>query len=308
MHRYGLDFRSVSTPDSALMPGDEFGRRSGKRPYSPTIAADCASLVEAVQSHSVLLVKATWLLDRAGWRWLEAEDSVEAGAPSRRGGHQKKEKQYLQRLPPQPLPSRLALEREHRHAILTADELVGLHERHAATLSAISAAGHDAHALEGSAIVVVSACWVRPGAPDPDCHTLALVAAQLATDYSRLRSVGLVELGVMIDYCAYDVLRDPELPEPEGAAEAGAAGVPAPAEPPQSLWKDSLEEEAAEEAAEVAAEAARRGTWERALEAAPLWLTHRLTTVYVVVAEAPGLVRADEDGLVATVPVSRDEL
>ena len=284
--------------DDDELPG--FERRSGERPYSPTIAADCASLLEAVRSRSVLLVKATWLLDRAGWRWLEVEDLVEAGTSSRRGGYQKKEKQYLQRLPPQPLPSRLALEHEHRHAILTADELVGLHERHAATLSAISAAGHDAHALEGSAIVVVSACWVRPDAPDPDCHTLALVAAQLATDYSRLRSVGLVELGVMIDYCAYDVLRDPELPEPKGAAEAGAAGVSAPAEPQQSLRKGSVEAEAEE--------AARHRTWERALEAAPLWLTHRLTTVYVVVAEAPGLVRADEDGLVATVPVSRDEL
>ena len=102
------------------------------------------AMVTAVAAGDVLLLKATWMMRRAGY--------VQEGA------------MWVLKTAAEPLPCRQEIEACHPEAILPADELL----RIASVLIRHDRFGNEIP-VEALPIVSVSHCWVRPSALEPRC-------------------------------------------------------------------------------------------------------------------------------------------
>lgn len=143
-------------------------RRERSRPYS-----DPEAIWSRVASGDVILIRASWLLHRAGFRQVGD------------GGHNYL---WVPREPPQPLPRRQDIEREHPEAIMPLDALRAQHRNFVAVagdaMTTASGVAEDTSALDDGAqalpVITISHCWERADHPDPHGETLRIVAAELA--------------------------------------------------------------------------------------------------------------------------------
>ena len=221
-----------------------------------------AALIAAVKNGEVLLLRGTWVLDRAGYRWVEVEANKDVsrldGSPdrSRSHGHVERERSFeyaLRNSPRGPLPTRQQVEAEHRNAIMPAAELEQLESAHMATLKAIEDAHCSTVALgfKSIGIIAVSQVWHHA---DPKDETLAAVGKQLAVDLPKMFDLGWTDVGVFIDVSG----RYQDVP---------------------------VERSRAEEA-----------HFQKGLANASLWFAHRLVTVYIVRGPDDGVLIQEAQG------------
>lgn len=143
-------------------------RRHRANPYS-----DSQAIWERVAKGDVVLVRASWLLQRAGF--------VQCGD----GKHNYL---WVPHSPPQPLPRRQELESQYPEAIMPLDELQAQHRnfRYTSQEATSTAAGvaHTSNAWADGAnslpVLTVSHVWETASHPDPEGRTLRIIAAELA--------------------------------------------------------------------------------------------------------------------------------
>jgi hypothetical protein len=158
------------------------------------------SLVGAVRAGDVLLVRGTWILQRAGYEPVEVE---EGGTWNGKGKitltHYEKRREAVA------LPNRQQIEAEHPTAALPAEELETLHAALRATAamkhpfrSDLPSAAKDG--FDAMPIVSASQCWYTRDHPDPDAKTLATIAERLAWLLPQMQRWGVGEVGVFFDW------------------------------------------------------------------------------------------------------------
>jgi hypothetical protein len=236
---------------------------------------DPKTILDAASTGDVLLVRASWLLARAGYVAKEAK---------RRAGRKKKGG-LVWSIDPEAgpcaaLPHRQLIEAAHPEAILSPAALRKLHENLANTWSGVERA--PSGGVPNMPVVVVTHCWEAVGHPDPHgprarasaamprrsravrhrrCRTdrgrwlqrragcrcpwragatLRKVAAQLASDMSLVHAWGIDDVGVLIDWCS--LYQHANVPRTESETES----------------------------------------FENACEQMGVWFSHNLTAVYLV--------------------------
>ena len=164
-------------------------RMDDDRKARATRYTDAQLIWDQLASGDVVLVRASWLLKRAGFRPLPVERSRSCTACTSFDTFDEESLQgvraWAPREPPQPLPRRQDLERDFPEAIMPLEELRRYERRfHSIAREAVNVNGAGSTAQdEGVAalpVVSVSHCWESPGAPDPYGRTLRMVAAELA--------------------------------------------------------------------------------------------------------------------------------
>lgn len=144
-------------------------RRLRSSPYS-----DAQAIWDRVASGDVVLIRASWLLRRAGFTQAgEAADHNYCWVPSEA---------------PQPLPRRQDIEAHFPEAIMPLEELKQQHRNFrftaqeaqstAAGVSRTTTAWQDG--ADAMPVLTVSHVWERAEHPDPEGRTLRLLAAELA--------------------------------------------------------------------------------------------------------------------------------
>ena len=164
-----LDSRQVSLEPEASRAAPA---AASKRDGSAGRFSGVASLLDMVRSGDVLLLRARWILERAGY--VEQEVAVEL-PPSFKGGDPQlvAVKQWVLEKEPAPLPDRQEVEEEHKQeAVFPADQLERL-------------CAPRAQSPEPLPLVAISAAWEQQDAPDPSARSLKAVAAELAGRWDR---------------------------------------------------------------------------------------------------------------------------
>ena len=172
------------------------------------------SLVGAVRAGDVLLVRGTWILQRAGYEPVEVEEQACFSSGKIPLTHYEKRREAVA------LPNRQQIEAEHPAAALPAEELEALHAALRATAAmkdvifghvALRATAAMKPAILGGSsaaedgfdampIVSASQCWYTRDHPDPDAKTLATVAERLASLLPQMQRWGVGEVGVFFDW------------------------------------------------------------------------------------------------------------
>lgn len=177
-----------------------------------------------LESGDVVLLRASWLLERAGFapiggRCGDNNDACDAEEKLRHV------RAWAPREAPQPLPRRQELERDFPEAIIPLHELKRHHRNHV-NLAREAPRPSDAtsNALDDGAealpIISVSHCWETPTHPDPEGRTLRIIAAELADGgweafdkgglpagaptcgFNLYRVWGMEDVGVFLDWCS----------------------------------------------------------------------------------------------------------
>ena len=239
---------------SGVVHGSFRGRRLGLPPEQArqeTAAAETASsaytepasIVKAVRDGDVLLVKASWLLRRAGFE-EKAQEPVDGDDFIK----------WECVTGPEPLPNRQQIEAmpeaERLNVIMTAEEIEAGHRafRHIADEATKDWDDWD-HDLDALPVVAVSQCWEEPSHPDGACRTLLQVANALAGEWrgedpisglELFRDWGFKDIGVFFDWC--------------------------------SLYQNKP----------VTRTTKQEEVFQRALSNMSLWYAHKLTTVYLI--------------------------
>ena len=160
---------------------------------------DPEAILTALKGDEVVLVRASWLLKRAGYVVSERE--------------RKGRKVYSWTLPaaaadetPSPLPCRQQLQAEAPDALIGAAELSSLYEKFLKTLEAITPGGVDPkerwEGVRGLPVVLASHCWQGVDHPDPNSKTLRMLAKTLAAQLPTYQLWGFDDVGVFIDWCS----------------------------------------------------------------------------------------------------------
>ena len=155
------------------------------------------SLVSAVRAGDMLLVRGTWILQRAGYEPVELEEKAWKHTDSKITlTHYEKRREAVA------LPNRQQIEAEHPAAALPAKELEVLHAALRATVAMKNKFGPSAAEDGFDAIPIVSAsqCWYTRDHPDPNAKTLATVAERLASLLPQMQRWGVGEVGVFFDW------------------------------------------------------------------------------------------------------------
>ena len=192
---------------------------------------DAASIWEAMRAGEAILVRASWLLKRAGYE--EGEVEVEVGGTSvydhaRAGPKMIDTKKvmkpgWVQRREAAPLPHRSQIEKDHPEAIMPVEECEAGHNKMRAVLAGKDTWGrHMASeaqraALDAVPVLVASHCWETPDHPDPEARTLRALAKELAGTWGDddggfrvrpesglplYRAWGLSDVGVFVDWAS----------------------------------------------------------------------------------------------------------
>ena len=189
-----------------------------------------------IGSGEVILIRASWLLRRAGYRPIDHNGEVRDSLGAHAVG-------WVPQEAPKPLPRRQDLEANFPEAVMSLSELQALHRRFQ-DVAANAQRTRGAYAVPevGSAkddgvdalpVLSVSHCWETAVHPDPECRTLRILAAELADGgweaYDEhdmpagaptcglplYRLWGFEEMGVFLDWCS---LPQPPRTDAEGAA------------------------------------------------------------------------------------------
>ena len=162
-----------------------------------------SSVIESVRNGDVLLVKATWVLQRAGYE--EANEVNELGDTVVR---------WVPRNDAQPLLNRQQIEAmpnsERRLAIMTADEIeIGYRAFQRIVAEATTHWSDFKETIDALPVIAVSQCWEEPSHPDLNCRTLRKVAEALAGEWQHgqpisglelFRDWGYKDVGVFFDW------------------------------------------------------------------------------------------------------------
>ena len=144
--------------------------RDGSRRERAARYTSPEAIWSAIEAGDVALVRASWLLGRAGFEEREAGSGVWSAAAAEVS----------------PLPSRQELEASCPEAFMPLDELKLQHRNFKfATQEAVGGAGDEpvaaaASGAEALPIVAVAHCWEGAAHPDPEGRTLRAVACELA--------------------------------------------------------------------------------------------------------------------------------
>ena len=154
--------------------------------------SDPASIYEQIESGDVVLIRASWLLERAGFVPISSRPGGLFG-PQHNDTRTAAEKRrairaWVPRDPPKPLPRRQELERDHPEAILPLSELKQLsrqfvHTSREAVSNTWGVAKNNTaeeDGVEALPIVSISHSWEKQEHPDPEGRTLRIVAAELS--------------------------------------------------------------------------------------------------------------------------------
>jgi hypothetical protein len=136
-------------------------------------------------------MRATWLLERAGYKEVVKEHEVGGGAPWLPKKKISTRRWELTGEPAGPLPNRQEIEASHKDAIMPASEL---EETYTSMRAAVAKAdgGELSPAMQATLdalpCVSVSHCWELATHPDPECRTLQRVAEALAGTWAGPQS------------------------------------------------------------------------------------------------------------------------
>lgn len=183
-------------------------QRDGGRRERAARYADPASIWSSVESGDVVLIRASWLLGRAGFEeigpglWVPSRGTVE------------------------PLPPRQEIEASFPEAIMPLDMLKDQHRAFKfATQEAVGGYGDEpvsaaAAGAEALPVVAIAHCWETAEHPDPEGRTLRIIASELAdggwedgvTSHGPkgcptcgiplYAAWGMRDVGVFIDWCS----------------------------------------------------------------------------------------------------------
>ena len=180
---------------------------------------DAASIWEAMRDEQAILVRASWLLKRAGYE--EGEVEVEYTVKENGELVKKKAKKpgWVQRRDAAPLPHRAQIEKDHPEAIMPVEECEAGHtkmrEVAAKVVKVYPNPEAQRAALEAVPVLVASHCWETPDHPDPEARTLRALAKALAGGWGEwygnprptgllplYRAWGLSDVGVFVDWAS----------------------------------------------------------------------------------------------------------
>ena len=228
--------------------------RSAEERRSAAESLDTASwLFDSARRGEVALVRASWLLRRAGFERADVDVPVPMARSARvlspRPRTLRAQGAWVRDVSvgaPTPLPPRQTLEAECPEAYVGADEL---EKAYARLREKIDAATDEAGApfppteresLDVAPLVLFSHCWETAAHPDPAGHTLLSIATALAGtwefDEAEVRPAGGMpvyalwgydEIGVYIDWCSlYQGRAPPSAPSTASPPLTRAASTP----------------------------------------------------------------------------------
>ena len=210
-HPYPSMLRCCATVDSV----DNVLEQPPAARAANTIYSSPDTIIDAVRSGHAVLLRGTWLLQRAGFTEVEESMEVSGGAPflpKKRVAVRKWVRQGSDHVV-LPLPDRRQIEAEHSGAIFGVAELVAAHAKHLETISAADE-GQLTQAVQNNLgalpVIAVSHCWESAEHPDPAARTLCRVAERLAGKFSPqaepldglplFRAWGFADVGCMVDW------------------------------------------------------------------------------------------------------------
>ena len=224
-------FRAAAAPAPApaaaehLLPAE--ARSDAERRRAAEAYASAASLWAALRDGQAILLRATWLLRRAGfeegeveveWTDYDAERDADGNYPKKTA----KVPGWVARRAASALPHRAQIEADFPGAIMPVELCEAAHAR----LREVAAGAKDVFdrpaseaqraQLDAAPVLVLSHCWEGPDHPDPEARTLRALAEALAgtwgTDWRGgprpesglplYRAWGLADVGVFVDWAS----------------------------------------------------------------------------------------------------------
>ena len=174
--------------------------------------ASAASLWAALRDGQAILLRATWLLRRAGFE----EGEVEVMATG------KKAPGWVARRAASALPHRAQIEADFPGAIMPVEECEAAHARLREMAARVTERYKPEYKeaeraqLDAAPVLVLSHCWEGPDHPDPEARTLRALAEALAGTWGSdlsgrprpesglplYRAWGLADVGVFVDWAS----------------------------------------------------------------------------------------------------------
>lgn len=179
-----------------MLPSDGALHSSASTPADnpARLFMDAEPIFEAVASGDVLLLSGRWLLQHAGFKFID-------GRPQLPNGHNGYAKLKAQALPP-----RQQLEKTVPGAAISADALRSNYKRFRKAVSTArntfdNRSAVDDH-VDGVPVIAVSHCWEEADCADPHGRTITSVAIKLRAQWRDFAAWGIDDVGVFFDWCS----------------------------------------------------------------------------------------------------------
>lgn len=158
--------------------------------------SEVGSIIKSCELGDVVLVRAQWLLERAGYVATTRQRRGRAVIEWKRSADAKAT----------PLPNRQVLETEHAAAIMSSADITKGLEALKTTVTTVAefmrVSVESLDDIISLPVIMSSHAWSTPSHADPEAQTLEVLAAQLARDMPTFNAWGFEDVGVFFDWCS----------------------------------------------------------------------------------------------------------